>query len=180
MNKILLIFILISFSGKAQYYKIDVQGNDTLVFTYSDAAKTQQLNKEQYSSEKDFEIRKIKSFGFGSNKGEKIKAINHNIDSQILILKEFKKKNLLDYNNYLNNKIKSNVDSITALKNKYTFDLITLNIYNINSSDIDVYFLNGTYYLRIATSYYELSKTKVPFVLKKVNQKSTIGQLDIQ
>lgn len=131
----------------------------------------------KYSNTKTLDIRKIRSFGFGSNKVEKIKVINYNIDSQILLLNEFEKKHLLDSNNYLNNKIKYNVDSITALKNKYTFDLITLNIYNINSDDIEVYYLDKKYYLRNSTFYYALSRTKKPIVLKKLNNLDTIKQL---
>ena len=71
------------------------------------------------------------TFATLANKNEKIKVVNYNIDRQISILKEHANRTLLDSNYYLNNLIKSNIDSINALKNKYTFDINTLKTYNI-------------------------------------------------
>lgn len=136
------------------------------------------LNNSKCISSVTIDINKIKQFGFGSNKNEKIKVVNYNIDLQISILKEYASRTLLDSNYYLNNLIKSNIDSINALKNKYTFDLNTLKTYNINSEDVKVYFVKDQYYIRAASYYYVLSKSKTPINLKKVNDDDIIGLLD--
>jgi hypothetical protein len=136
------------------------------------------LNNSKCVNSATIGIKKIKQFGFGSNKVEKIKVVNYNIDKQISILKEYENMTLLDSNYYLKNLIKSNIDSITAFKNKYSLDLDTLKTYNINSEDKQVYYLDNKYYLRIGTFYYELSRTRNPIVLKKLDNLDIIEQLD--
>lgn len=136
------------------------------------------LHTFRNTNSENIDLKKIKQFGFGSNKVEKIKVVNYNIDRQISILKEYEISTLSDSNNYLNNLIKSNIDSLNALKNKYSFDLDTLKTYNINSEDKHVYYLDNKYYLRISTIYYELPITQKPIILKKLDNLDIIEQLD--
>lgn len=59
MKKILLLLIIPFFSHAQNYrYSIVISGTDTLIFQYSDTAKTVQVNKEEYSKDLEFLIRK--------------------------------------------------------------------------------------------------------------------------
>jgi hypothetical protein len=135
------------------------------------------LNNSSYRNSDTIDITKSKQFGFGSNKVEKVKVVTYNINRQITILKEYQGRILSDSNYYLNSLIKSNIDSIKALKNKYTFDLDSINIYNVNSDDIEVYYLVDKYYLRNNNIYYELSRTKKPILLKTITDSEIINLL---
>jgi hypothetical protein len=135
------------------------------------------LNNSSYRNSDTIDITKSKQFGFGSNKVEKVKVVTYNINRQITILKEYQGRILSDSNYYLNSLIKSNIDSIKALKYKYTFDLDSINIYNVNSDDIEVYYLFDKYFLRNNNIYYELSRTKKPILLKTITDSEIINLL---
>lgn len=138
-----------------------------------------ELENKKYTDTTSLDIRNDKTFGFSSNKKKAVKFINYNLDKQILNLKYyFEDYKKVDTNNNITVYLKSKMDSILELKNHYTFDIITLSTYNINSKDIDVYFLSDKYYLRVDTFYFELIKTNTPIILKKLNDQNIIDNLE--
>jgi hypothetical protein len=135
-------------------------------------------NRESYTKLRTLDVRKLKQFGFGSNNVGKIKIVNYNLNKQIEDLEKFEKISLLDTDYLFKKIVKSKKDSLIDLKNKYIFDLNTLVTYNINSSDVEVYFFNDKYYLKAKSYYYTLSKSNTPVLLKKVNDNEITEQLN--
>lgn len=135
-------------------------------------------SREKYAKSKTLDVRKLKQFGFGSNNDRKVKIINYNLDKQIEVLEKFENIVLLDSNYSFGKMMNFKKDSLIDLKNKYTFDLTTLITYNINSSDVEVYFFKDKYYLKVSSYYFEVSKSNTPMFLKRFNDIEIIEQLD--